>query len=116
MVFGQNNRMQNELEYIIPPCEFEVTKSAPDTMSFTENAEVTLRPHNLAKLLLLRMKNPPADYPRTYIRDPYYEFEESLKMLENYVKNYVDKGYIKFGNRIFKEAKSQDFESPLDKE
>lgn len=111
-----------ENEYLLPPCDFEVLKS---TRGFhrgsndglgSYDAEVILRPRNLAKVFLERMKNPPKDYPKAFLTDPDYEYEKSMKMLEQYIEKYVDKKKIRLGGRILKEPDDPEIVFPSEME
>lgn len=98
-LYGQH---KTECEVLLPPCDFETTKCVYNNYCMP-TYEVTLRPRSLAKVFLEKMKNPPANYPKTFINDPQFGYNEALKMLEDYVKNYVDKKIIDLGGEIVKE-------------
>ena len=95
-----------EAEVLLPPCEFKIVKThIKELSSYTANqkAEIKVRPLNLAKVFLERMKNPPADFPRTYLSDPRYQYAEAMAMLEKYIDAEVDKSFIQIGKRTIKE-------------
>lgn len=87
-----------ENEILLPPCEFEINST--DTSA---PLEATLRPLCLAKVFLDRMNNLPADYPECYRTHPLYAFDTAKKMLEDYVREYVEKGLIPIGGYVVKE-------------
>lgn len=92
------NVVYREDEILLPPCEFEVSST-----DIHAPLHATLRPLNLAKVFLQRLNNLPDDYPLLYQTSPVYGFAEAKKMLEDYIKNYVDKGIIQVGDIIVQE-------------
>lgn len=124
-----NTPFSYEKEFLLPPCEFEVIKKrkqkvkvqsvfAKEFQKFGmlkqgienygiekefEVVTVALRPKNLAKEFLQRMRKPPKDYPLLYINNPAYEFGQAKIMLEAYIKNQVMQGKIIDGDMCIKE-------------
>lgn len=100
------SRFNHENEVLLPPCEFETTKVITKILSSNEKIkgyEVVLRPLNFAKEFLKRMQNPPKDYPKVFLTDPAFGYQKAYKLLEEYIKNYVDKHIIEVDGQIIKE-------------
>ncbi len=94
--------VDHEEEVLLPPCDFEVEKQQLP-IKHNKVFDVRLRPRSLAKVMLERMKNPPADYPRKFLTDPMYDYDKALKMLEEYVKNDVENHIIRVNDTIIEE-------------
>lgn len=98
----------NEKEVLLPPCEFETRHTVGKHRNFNNDGDVyvmniNIRPLSLAKVFLERMKNPPEDYPKYYLYYKKFEYEKAMQMLEDYVKNYVDKHIIEVNGEIIPE-------------
>lgn len=84
----------HEKEVILPPCKVEIA-NAEKYYNGKKVVKVSLTPLSLAKVFLNRMENLPADYPKAYQNDPFYQFEEAKNMLKRYIKTEVDKHIVR---------------------
>lgn len=111
-----------EQEIVLPPCEYEIEHIYEEDYTYEDSdgivvtdkikvAELKVKPLNLAKEVLKAMKNLPEDFPEAFRNDPEFEFDESLKMLEDYIKNEVEMGKIKVGNEILEEMPNSEITS-----
>lgn len=103
---------EGEEEIILPPCEdFQVEGMSSQEFEFEggekvsfQILEITVRPQGLAKSVLRVLHNLPDEYPRRYVEDPDFQFQEGLEMLEEYVAEEVMKGKIRIGDHEIDET------------
>lgn len=103
-------------EVMLPPCEFEVvgkwdSEYEPLRWHKTNNPklkmiEINVKPKSLAKVFLQRMNSLPNDYPKTYVQNRFYQFEQAKYLLDMYIKMYVDKKLIPTPFGVLKEIET----------
>ena len=102
----------NEKEVILPPCDFEITKTftlphADFPKEFPEYYkcyEVSVIPKNLSECVLDRMKHPPKDYFDYFTENDKLNFKEAQRVLDSYVKEYVKNDKFKLLSELISQS------------